>query len=322
MKRYRIDITQGNAEQEIDSHFLYIAEDSRQNAINWYFNLREQIQSLATTISNSKATISTLKEPSTFFSLLKKNGITYPQTQFEITDDSKKFLRKKVGGKGGEHISWAKEAKHDSAYFFQEFVSGDVFSVLFLANGTESKIIGFNQQLKSEDFDEFPFLYKGAIRLNKYLINHSKDIENIINSVTSESGLRGLCGLDYIVRDNGEIVLLEVNPRPPATFELHEEEQSLFDAHLACFDGKLIDIKTDDVKNMSYNGYAVLYAKEKLIIKDKLAWPDWVKDKPPTETKIQATFPVCTVHATDSSVDKVKGLLFNRLAQIETMLYC
>ena len=48
MKRYRIDITQGNAEQEIDSHFLYIAEDSRQNAINWYFNLREQIQSLAT----------------------------------------------------------------------------------------------------------------------------------------------------------------------------------------------------------------------------------------------------------------------------------
>ena len=48
MKKYKIDITKGNAEQEIDSYFLYIAEGSRQNAINWYFNLKEQIQSLET----------------------------------------------------------------------------------------------------------------------------------------------------------------------------------------------------------------------------------------------------------------------------------
>ena len=48
MKKYKIDITNGNAEKEIDSYFLYIAEGSRQNAINWYFNLKEQIQSLET----------------------------------------------------------------------------------------------------------------------------------------------------------------------------------------------------------------------------------------------------------------------------------
>ena len=48
VKKYKSDITKGNAEQEIDSYFLYIAEGSRQNAINWYFNLKEQIQSLET----------------------------------------------------------------------------------------------------------------------------------------------------------------------------------------------------------------------------------------------------------------------------------
>ena len=48
MKKYRINTTRDNSEHEIDSYLLYIAEDSRQNAINWYFNLKKQIQTLET----------------------------------------------------------------------------------------------------------------------------------------------------------------------------------------------------------------------------------------------------------------------------------
>jgi plasmid stabilization system protein ParE len=48
VKKYSISTSTGSAEQEIDDYFLYIKEDSEQNAINWYFNLKDKIQSLDT----------------------------------------------------------------------------------------------------------------------------------------------------------------------------------------------------------------------------------------------------------------------------------
>ena len=283
--------------------------------------LIDKLKALAPTFSNTKETISTVKEPLILSGLLEKNGIAHPHTQFNKPDTSKGFLRKKIAGQGGTHIDWLEASSSDieADYYYQEFVAGDVFSVLFLANGKEAKVVGFNQQLISDEFADMPFLYKGAIKLTKNNINHSEAIENIINIITSESSLSGLCGIDYIINEAGKVVVLEVNPRPPATYVLHEDQHSLFNAHLACFDGELVELgKTDE--DETHNGYAILYAKENLTISDKIEWPEWTKDRSQAKTRIQAKFPVCTVHANENSIDKVKAILFNRLLQIETRI--
>ncbi len=48
MKKYRIDTSTGNAETDIDKIFDFIELDSPQNAVNWYFKLKEKIQTLET----------------------------------------------------------------------------------------------------------------------------------------------------------------------------------------------------------------------------------------------------------------------------------
>lgn len=284
--------------------------------------LIDKLNLLAPICSNKKETVSSVKDPSCLLKLLEKHKIAHPVTQFDKPDRLNGFLVKKISGQGGTHINYLQKSNSSIAddHYYQEFVAGEVLSALFLANGNEAKVLGFNQQLKSDDFEELPFLYKGAIKLNKSDINNPEAIENIVNIMTSENDLKGLCGLDYIVKENGEIAVLEVNPRPPATFELHETQQSLFELHLAAFDGKLIQQKQKDTENFSYNGYAILYAKENLIINDSFEWPEWSKDRARAGSKIQIKFPVCTVHASENSIDKTKALLFNRLSQMETML--
>lgn len=284
--------------------------------------LIDKLKLLAPTFSNTKEAISAVKDPFILLKLLEKHKIAHPVTQFNKPNRLKGFLIKKTAGQGGTHINYLKKSNSSIAddHYYQEFVAGEVLSALFLANGNEAEVLGFNQQLKSDDFEELPFLYKGAIKLNKSDINNQEVIEKIVNIIISENDLKGLCGIDYIVKENGEIAVLEVNPRPPATFELHETQPSLFELHLAAFDGKLIQQKEKDTENFSYNGYAVLYAKESLIINDSFEWPKWTKDRPQAGSKIQIKFPVCTVHASENSIDKTKALLFNRLSQIETML--
>jgi predicted ATP-grasp superfamily ATP-dependent carboligase len=50
-------------------------------------------------------------------------------------------------------------------------------------------------------------------------------------------GLRGMIGVDFLVTPSGKPVLIEINPRPTASAELHERHdgRSLAAAHLECF---------------------------------------------------------------------------------------
>jgi uncharacterized protein len=274
---------------------------------------------LVPVLANSKESIVALKDPVIFFEMLDRNSIQHPDVSFSKPIDSKDYLIKRIGGVGGAHVNWCDQVDSEEklACYFQKFISGMVSSVVFLADGAKTSIVGFNQQLQSNEFADMPFLYQGAINTDNDALENKEVIEYIINKITQETGLKGLCGLDFIIDEFGQIVVLEVNPRPPATFELHEVGQSLFDAHLACFDGLLNDNARQI--NSEFRGYAIFYAKDKLKISGKINWPSWVKDRPSSGAIIPLKFPVCTVHAQENSMERVKSLLFNRLAQIETI---
>ncbi len=46
MKKYKIDLTAGSAEADIENIFEYIKSDSLQNAMRWYKSLKAKIQTL------------------------------------------------------------------------------------------------------------------------------------------------------------------------------------------------------------------------------------------------------------------------------------
>jgi uncharacterized protein len=283
--------------------------------------LIENLSKLAPVLTNSKDTVLHLKEPMSFCEILDKGKIKHPDTSYSRPVGSKKYLVKKVAGIGGGHVCWFDEMSiSDESFYYQEYIKGTVSSVVFLADGIQSSIVGFNQQLQTDQFVDMPFLYLGAMTNNDISEQHTFIIQQIINTITAESGLKGLCGLDYIVDESGEIIVLEVNPRPPATFELHETKQSLFDAHISCFDGLLAD--NNDLNNMEkkYKGYAIFYANHEIKISDKIVWPLWIKDRPSSKSIIPMKFPVCTVHAEENSMDKLRSVLSNRLEEIESII--
>ncbi len=287
-------------------------------------DLLDKLAEITPVLGNRKKTIKALKDPKSFFEILERHSIPYPEISLSRPTDARKYLIKKIAGVGGEHVNWSERVnpEDESDFYFQEFTSGNTYSVVFIANGTDANIVGFNQQLQSQKFADMPFLYLGAIRRDINTVVERDNIENIINKITRETNLKGLCGLDYIINEEGEVIVLEVNPRPPASFELHETKQSLFEAHLSCFSGKKKEFnsqkKDEDIKGLQ--GYAILYAKEEMRINDKINWPLWVKERPSSGNVVPARFPVCTVHAEEISLDKVKTMLFNRLQQIESMI--
>jgi len=285
--------------------------------------LLDSLHESAVVLNNSKETILRLKEPMSFCGILDKAGIKYPDTSYSRPVDSKRYLLKQVAGDGGGHVRWFDKTSPsvNSDFYYQEYISGIVSSVVFLSNGTRGRIVGYNQQLQTGQFVDMPFLYQGAVTTNETSERHKHIIQKIIDAIILETGLMGLCGLDYIIDESGEIMVLEVNPRPPATFELHETKQSLFDAHLACFDGSLLDYKQHHDNDEKVRGCAIFYTEKDLKIYDKINWPLWVKDRPSSGTIIPLRFPVCTVHAQENSIDKLKSVLSNRLKQIKSIVF-
>ena len=116
--------------------------------------------------------------------------------------------------------------------------------------------------------------------------------------------------MDVIVDDNGQCQVLELNPRPTATFELHQTEQSLCEAHIQACEGRLMSLPyhTDVLR-----AHQVQYAVRDFIMPD-ITWPDWASDRPHPGRRIRVNDPVCMVHAQAMCRNDIEAVLQHRSA--------
>ena len=282
-------------------------------------------------ISNSVKTINLAKDPMKLGKLLAKKSINYPFSTINKNDfcSEKEFLIKELGAMGGGHVSvnsnsLLRKTLFDKKYYYQEYIKGTVCSAVFLANEKTAQLIGINELIKPTQFLTKPFLYEGAVTVNLQDKKFSDEIYRIITEVTKLSKLSGLCGIDFIINKSGIIYIIDINPRPPATFELYEDEGHLFQNHLDCFQGRLPEYMPHNLNKLK--GHAIYYAKKDIIAHSLPSFPDWVSDIPaPKKSKnnlemkyeILAENPVCTIYAEGVSIKEVKNLLNQRLNEIE-----
>ena len=281
--------------------------------------LLENLVEIIPVFSNDKKTVHNLKDPVYLYNMLRFASIKTPEISFECPINSDGWLLKEIAGTGGGHVKWLSQINPSSCSgYYQEHISGSILSAVFLANCTHAILVGISEQLQSKQFNSMPFLLGGVVRQSSDYQQQRQSIIEIINKITKQTGLKGLCGIDYIVTNSGLIFVLEVNPRPPSSFELYEKQSILFDAHLACFENKKFDFKLEQTNQVK--GYAVYYAKQNIKINSNIAWPSWVKDRPCIGSAIAKKDPVCTVHVKDESIIDVKALLQKRLVDIETII--
>ncbi|MEM7027118.1 MAG: ATP-grasp domain-containing protein [Pseudomonadota bacterium] len=263
---------------------------------------------------NQQETIDKVIDPFQLSDLCQAYDLPFPAISNNTCPD-KNWLIKKIGSQGGEHVRWAITGeKPPIGSYLQEYQAGTSCSVVFFSDGERVELVGFNELIQLE-YQNNPFLYAGAVSItpNK---NERRTLRDIIDIIVKQTGLIGLCGMDYTVKDDGSIIVIEINPRPTATFELHEGELSLLQTHIDAFNHPISEYK----RCHEYRGYVIIYAEQKISVSSEIHWPAWVNDRPASGSQISAGQPICSIHAEGNSTAEIKKLLSHRKQQMESTL--
>ena len=279
--------------------------------------LLTQLEQRFSVIGNHSSVIRQLKDPTVFFNKLEELALPYPEYITDVTQEdiapglSVNYLIKTIGCAGGGHIRHSTDdSLLTSTCFLQAFLRGKNYSVTFIADGQSAYVLGFNETWVCQEDSDFTFA--GAVSNVNLPDDLRQQVTTAIRQLVVVFKLKGLCGLDFIVEESGQYSILEVNPRPTATFELYETQGSLFPQHIAAFHGETTKPESDQTLSRALG---LLYAGKSITI-PRLNWPEWVTDRPGVGKQIAKGEPVCTVHAEGSHVENVKQQLNTRLTRL------
>ena len=285
-------------------------------------DLLAELEQRFSVIGNHSSVVRQVKDPAIFFNMLEEFALPFPEF---FTDKDKpevlkgNFLIKKIGGAGGGHIKLYQEGKAlTSACYLQALLRGKNYSITFIADGKSFHVLGYNETWVCNENSDFTFA--GAVSNVCLSDELCQQVTDAIRKLVLSFKLQGLCSLDFIVEGTGQYSILEVNPRPIATFELYETQGSLFAQHLAAFNGKMTKPELDPASSKGHSrALEILYAGKSITI-PRMEWPDWVADRPKTGKLIASGEPICTMRAAANSPGKNKALLKQRKTMLKKLL--
>lgn len=271
-------------------------------------------------IGNPPEVVRRIRHSRTFFATLDGLRIPYPETRLErpraTQANARGWLVKHAAGSGGGHIRrWNGATRIDSdGYYFQRYVRGAALSVLFAADGKGAAIIGYNTQWTARQ-SRLAFAYAGAVNRAELTASQREMVAHYVCGLTRAFGLRGVNGLDFIVRQ-GVPLVLEINPRPTATCELYEPEapDGIVATHLRACVGELPDVRA--FERARVRAHKIAYARAVSRIAGAWQWPQWCRDIPQSGAVIAAGAPVCSVHAEGEDVAAVHRLVSARCESV------
>ncbi|MBK8817450.1 MAG: ATP-grasp domain-containing protein [Methylococcaceae bacterium] len=280
----------------------------------------ERLASRFIVLGNHSELTNFLQNKPAFFSLLSDLKIPYPDASFQKPDSYANWLIKPMKGQGGTGIRRYRcdEDVSDQIYW-QKYQQGIPHSVLFLANGERSQIVGFNKQWMTRLNDKDEFIFSGIINATALTNEQKIEIKGWLDSLVAELSLKGLNSMDFI-QSGRNCYVLEINPRPSASMQLYDDD--LFVRHIKACDGELYALKQNTAE---ITGFQVVYATQDLIIPAGFQWPEGVQDLPRENTRISVGRPICSMimHAQDPEtvvelLQKQQEFIINALDRLQT----
>jgi uncharacterized protein len=284
-----------------------------------------------------------VRDPTTFFGFLAARGFQFPAVRPVQSSDTRGWLTKDAGGCGGWHITRAAEpatAPVTSRLYQQREARGVPMSATFIANGREAIVLGFNEQIVAA-LGARPYVYRGVLGPVPVDSAVAREVEAAVQACTEAFALRGLASLDFLL-DDGRVLVLEVNPRPPASLALYPRvgDAGSLQAHLhACVDGRLPRVDTSAAlpnatasvarfgsaaSSLPVHGNEIVYAPYDLecdaAMADHLANLPNTHDLPRAATRFAACEPVCSVSAGGATAAAVRGELARRRDRLLSFL--
>lgn len=277
--------------------------------------LLERLGRGRTVYGNAPGTVAMLRDPARFFPLLRRLGLRHPAVRLAQPSRPSGWLIKGSGSAGGTRVQHAGSRPASASDYYQRAVAGDARSVTFLADGRRALVLGFNRQWTAPRPGR-PYLYGGAVGGWRPAARLRREIEQALDELVRWTGLVGLNGLDFIVHE-GQWLVLELNPRPTATFELYDPDypQGLFHSHLRACRGEL----PARAVARAARAHAVVHAPAGGHARG-LRFPRWCRDLPVAGTRFAPGDPVCTVHASAGGATAALALLRRRVRALERAL--
>lgn len=265
---------------------------------------------------NPAEVVKSVKDPARFFPLLDRLGIPHPEVRRVLPGSSKGWLAKRAGGAGGTHVHPAGQGRPAPGIYYQRLTPGEPHSVLFLADGKRSLVLGWNRQW-TRPVPGAPFLFGGAVSGVRLAPRVQREVTEAVAALVGATGLVGLNGIDFLL-DGDRWSLLEVNPRPPATAELYDPyyPRGLFHWHLAASAGRL---PARARRSRVCRAFTIVPAPVNVVLGEQ-ALPSWCRDRSGPGTAFRPGDPVCTVHASGATPSAARARVEERRRRIEALL--
>ena len=260
-------------------------------------------------VGNKQSTIQEIYNHEKLFSKLSKNNIKFPKKiSHNEAKKSKNFLNKNFyssGGLGIQKNTIQKQIK--TTDFYQAFIEGDVFSIVFISNKNKKfSIVGVNKIFsKNTNLSEFTFsgAYSNVLLDKKYI----KSLECMINFFVSEYGLIGINGIDFIIKD--DVYFLEINPRITQTCFMYDDlfSNGFIEAHIEACTKKSISFNLKD-RVYSY-AFETMFAKNSFKFNLNVDTFNFLMNIPRKNTFIEVGHPICTICIKSTKTDDLQMLL-------------
>jgi methenyltetrahydromethanopterin cyclohydrolase len=279
------------------------------------------LQTRLNLLGNTPDTFNRVQNKVNFFAVLDNLNIPYPETLFTPPKDKQNWLIKPNTGQGGVDIQRLRNTNQglNSNVYWQKYQHGSQHSVLFLANGQQVQIIGFNSQWTTRLSDSAEFIFAGIINhcpLNK---KHQHQIIDWLIKLIPVFQLKGLNSLDFIHAD-GQSYILEINPRPPASMQLYNAD--LLRRHIMTASPQQ-DWQSclQSTAQSGYTGYQIVYAKQDIQIPPDYLWQTGCADLPAAGAMCKTGQPICSIIAHQTHAHAVMQALNIQQHNIEKGLY-
>ncbi len=244
-------------------------------------------------LGNSAEYFAAVQDKRLLFARLDALGIEHPPVAFAPPDDGEAWLSKPLVGEGGLGISRYRRGERATGegFFWQRYIDGEPQSVLFLAAEKRAAVVGYQHQLAGIDDPPREFLFGGVISYPDVPASVQATVARWLTDLVGHFHLRGLNGLDFIVK-NGRCYLLEINARPPASLQLYGKDA--IDGHLGAVRSGVLRSVT---RSSDWAAYLILYAEREISIGSGIDWPQWAADRPVAGTAIGQGEPICSIIA-------------------------
>jgi len=266
--------------------------------------------------------VAALRDARRFFATLDGLRLVHPAISIERPVDPRGWLAKRAGGCGGWHICAAAEAQAPAPdTYYQRFQPGVPMSALFLADGRRAQLVALNRLLVQRQ-GKRAHVYAGAVGPIAEPALQQR-VQHALDALVPAFALRGLASLDFIAAQ-GLPWLLEINPRPSASMQLHGHAWpgGLVRASVNAVRGRLPAAAPQHRPGV--RGSGIVFAPRRCRIEpallERLARSPDCHDLPAAATQWAEGEPVCSVSAQAADAEQVERALARRRAEVLSRL--